>query len=325
MPPAKMLQYNAVELYDQLQATMKHMYPSFSSFATIFNGEPGAGKSTLIAAVPHPKDTMRLVLDMEDSMGFLDGTPEGQDIYTPNRQTFQMRRIKFPDLPTVAKAYRAIIYPEEDKNQKYKYGSLGIDNIAVFQDVILRWLINNADSPALVKQMWEKFDLIKVLPVDSSIKKWANYQDPGIWNPIKSIGSALVLACRKKEIYFVATTESTNVWENYNQAGAKIVGRKAKIWDSWYRYTDMVMTLTRDVNSRNAPMAELSRFQPKMRLQNMNPKFKMDWPNLIHEIEESEKRTDIEIPEEFRIKDLGLTEADSAPEEGKPAEPKLEE
>jgi hypothetical protein len=319
------MQYDPYELHNKLQTVMKRMYPGFSSIAAILTGEPGTGKSTVIASAPLPPNTKRLIFDMEGSMDYLDAGPEGMDIYTPNRQTFSMVRVKFPSIEAIAKGYRAVAHPEEDKNQKYRYGSLGIDNIAKFQEALLQWLINNAKDAGLVRAMWTKFDLLKVLPVDSAIQKWANFQDGGIWYPLRSIATAIVLACKANGVYFLSTSETRNVWVNYNQPGAAIIGTTAKIWKTWYQNTDFVLSLTRDVNSRNAPMGELSKFQPKMRLQNLNPKFKMDWEGFIHELELAETRTEKEIPEEYRVKDMNITEDDGNPAENIPTENKPEE
>lgn len=304
MPP-----YNAYELNEQLVTTMHRLYPQFRSLSIIVTGEPGTGKSTVAASCPVPAGTIRMALDGEDSMEFLDAGPDGNEFFSPNRHTFRMTRLAFPDIGKLGQVYRAILHPTAQ--QKNRYGALLIDNIAVFQDQITAWLVGNAGQPEQIRALYKEMEAPpKTLPVDSQIRQWASFQDPGFWSAPKALVTRLFLACRQAGIHFIGTTETKNVWENYNKPGAKIVGQKAKVWDVWYRYTQMILILTRDVNTHNPPTATLSPYQPKMRFQNMRPKFTMDWPSFIAEIAASAERTEQEVPPEFQVRSSDLIEED---------------
>jgi len=63
-----------------------------------------------------------------------------------------------------------------------------------------------------------------------------------------------------------------------------------------------VISLKRNPNGHEPPLGSLYPNQPKMRLQNMNPSWVMDWEGFAKELEESYKREGIEVPVEFQIK-----------------------
>jgi hypothetical protein len=250
----------------------------------------------LLASVPTPEGKQRLVLDNEDSMAYLDAGREGEDIYSPTRQQFKMVRKAFPELVDYASYYKTI------KAKPEKIGALLIDNIAILQDLIVSFAISGASNPNDVKAMWNEFDQGQVLPHPNLMRNWGNTQDGRFWQCVKAIPAALLLVCMKNGLHFIGSTEEGNVWENYGKPGAKIIGKKAKIWDKWYQYTDFVISLKRNPNGHEPPLGSLYPNQPKMRLQNMNPSWVMDWEGFAKELEESYKREGIEVPVEFQIK-----------------------
>jgi hypothetical protein len=288
--------YNANQLNERILKAIQVKYPNFKAFRFIVSSTPGQGKSTLLASVPTPEGKQRLVLDNEDSMAYLDAGKEGNDIYTPTRQQFRMVRKSFPELADYASYYKTI------KAKPEKIGALLIDNIAILQDIIVGYATSNASNPNNIVSMWTEFDQAQVLPHPNLMRNWGNAQDGRFWQCVKAIPSALLLICMKNSLHFVGSTEEGNVWENYGKPGAKIVGRKAKIWDKWYQYTDFIISLKRNPNTHEPPLGSLYPNQPKMRLQNMNPSWMMDWENFAKELEDSNKREGIEIPTERQIK-----------------------
>jgi hypothetical protein len=288
--------YNANQLNERILKAIQVKYPNFKAFRFIVSSTPGQGKSTLLASVPTPEGKQRLVLDNEDSMAYLDAGKEGNDIYTPTRQQFRMVRKSFPELADYASYYKTI------KAKPEKIGALLIDNIAILQDIIVGYATSNASNPNNIVSMWTEFDQAQVLPHPNLMRNWGNAQDGRFWQCVKAIPSALLLICMKNSLHFVGSTEEGNVWENYGKPGAKIVGRKAKIWDKWYQYTDFIISLKRNPNTHEPPLGSLYPNQPKMRLQNMNPSWMMDWENFAKELEDSNKREGIKIPTERQIK-----------------------
>lgn len=288
--------YNANQINDRILKAMQVKYPNFKAFRFIVSSSPGQGKSTLLASVPTPENTQRLVLDNEDSMAYLDAGREGEDIYTPTRQQFKMIRKAFPELADYASYYKTV------KSKPEKIGALVIDNIAILQDILVSYAVNNAANTNDIVNMWSEFDQAQVLPHPNLMRNWANTQDGRFWQCVKAIPAALLLVCMKNGVHFIGSTEEGNVWQNYGKPGAKIIGKKAKIWDKWYQYTDFVISLKRDPNSHEPPIGSLYPNQPKMRLQNMNPSWVMDWEGFASELEESNKREGIAIPAEYQIK-----------------------
>jgi hypothetical protein len=275
-------------------ATFRERYPNFRSMRMIFSGEPGSGKSVVLASVPVPTGKRRVAMDNEDSMAYLDNKDKG-DIYTPNRQQFSMVRTAFPDLETYGKYFQAV-------KKQDNVGAYLIDNIAIFQDIIKSTMINLAPNAVELRRVFRLFDAESVLPNNGLISKvWPYNQDGNFWTCAKEIPKQIILLCMKKEIHFLGSTEEGNVWQDYGKPNAKIVGKKAKIWDAWYRYTDMVISLKRDVNSHNPPVGQLYPNQPKMRLQGFNPSFTMDWPGFIAELKAANQRTEVEVPESARV------------------------
>lgn len=289
--------YNADQLHVDLMKTFQDRYPGFRAMRFIFSSVPGGGKSTVLASVPIPKDKKRICMDNEDSMAYLDAGPDGIDILTPNRLQFRMHRKAFPTLEDYSKYYQGI-------KKGSDAGAFCIDNIAIMQDLIVQWMSENTSNYQKMHSMFASFDAVSSLPNAGIVTKvWARGADGSFWAAAKAIPRQIILTCIKQGVHFLGTTEEGNVWEGYGTPSAKITGKKAKLWDVWLRYTDAVISLTRNVNSREAPMGELYANQPKMRLQGMNPRFPMDWERFVKEIEASAKRSEKDIPEEFRVKE----------------------
>lgn len=285
--------YNSNDLARRLNEAFTSRYPGFRCMRFIFSGEPGSGKSTVIASVPIPDGKVRLVMDNEDSMAYLDAGAQGADVYTPRRQQFAMVRKVFPTLAEYADIYKAI------GEKAGKVGVFAIDNLAIFQDAIVTFMA--LGDPGAIRPMFQRFDAEGALPNNGLISTWARQHDGMFWSCAKAIPKAIMMHCLRHAVSFVGTTEEGNVWENYGKPGAKIVGKKAKIWDVWYRYTDAIISLAREVNTTKPPMGQLYPNQPKMRLQGMNPRFRMDWEGLLIEIEAAAKRTEADIPPDAQV------------------------
>ena len=279
--------------YQKLMDTIQSRYPNFQTWRIIMAGSVGSGKSVAAASFPTPEDKIRLVLDFEDSMAFIDAGEDGQDVYTPRKQRYTMRRLIYPTLQQIAEVLSNL---SDDK-----VGVLVLDNIAIFQDNIVQTLQAYCDNPKAIRDLYKSYGAASVLPFDSQIKRWGNQKDPGFWNVVKALPKALIMTAMKNKVHLIGTTEESNVWQNYGQANAKVIGKKAKILDIWLRYCDAVIMLKRDVNSTNPPMAELNPLQPKLRLQGFNPKWKMDWAAFTEELTASLDRDEPEIPKELQV------------------------
>ena len=125
--------------YQKLMDTIHSKYPNFQTWRIIMAGSVGSGKSVAAASFPTPEDKIRLVLDFEDSMAFIDAGEDGKDIYTPRKQRFAMRRLIYPTLHQIAEVLNTLGDGE--------VGVLVLDNIAVFQDNIVQALQAYSDNP----------------------------------------------------------------------------------------------------------------------------------------------------------------------------------
>ena len=178
---------------------------------------------------------------------------------------------------------------------------LVFDNVTTLQDLIVDVLMKGASNPQALRELYDSFGLKGALPFDSMIRKWVQNRDPGFWNSAKAVPKALIMAAMKKGIHLIATTEEANVWMNYGSPEAKVIGKKAKIWDVWFKYFDVVISLQRDSNSTNPPYGTINPLQPKIRMQGFNPKWIMDWEHFIEELKAALKREEPEIPEEAKV------------------------
>ena len=282
--------------YQKLMDTIHSRYPNFQTWRIVMAGSVGSGKSVAAASFPTPEDKVRFVLDFEDSMAFIDAGEDGQDVYTPRKQRFAMRRTIYPTLQDVAQTYEYLSNGD--------IGVLILDNIAVFQDNIVQYLQANCVNPKYIKDMYKIFGVAGTLPFDSQIKRWANQKDPGFWSVAKQMGAM------KNGIHLIGTSEESNVWKNYGTPNAKVIGTRAKIWDVFMRYFDAVIMLKRDVNTTNPPFAQLNPLQPKLRLQGFNPSWQMDWAGFTEELSLSLEREEPEIPENLQVEQQELFEED---------------
>jgi hypothetical protein len=299
--------YNSHKLNEELGTAFRNFYPSFRALRMIVSSYPGGGKSTLLASVPVLDGYTREVFDHEDSEAFLDAGVDGEDMYTPRRQQFRMHRITYPTLNDYADLYERIKKGE-------KIGALCIDNIAIFQDELKAAVMRLSANPATLRALYKRFDADSQLPVDGMTKNWARYQDGVFWASLKLIPRQLITICNKQGVHFIGATEEGNVWEGYGTKDAKITGKKAKIWDAWYRYTDVVLSLSREVNTTKPPKAQLYPGMPKNRLQGMNPSWSMDWQGFVAEIDAANKRTGGDIPAEAMVKEIAVVGDDDIKE-----------
>lgn len=285
--------YKADDLYSRMMAAFRAKYPQFETLRMIVSGEVGSGKSVVLAAFPVEGDKKRVVLDMEDSMAYLDAGPDGNDIYTRRRQSFRMNRKSFPEVTDLANFYQAI------KKNPEEIGVLAIDNIAVLQETISSWALSSAADYNALKTVFSKMDAASALPNPGLVRAvWSKGPDPSFWSAIQALPKALMLMCMKSGVHFIASTEEGNVWQNYGTQNAKVIGKKAKMWQVWFRYVDTVVSLQRDVNKTDPPKGQLFPYQPKLRIQGLNPSWTMDWEGFITELENSIDRTEGDIPEE---------------------------
>lgn len=285
--------YNANDLHERLVKAFTSRYPNWRSLRLVFSGATGQGKSVVMASVPVPESTQRLILDNEDSCAYLDAGEDGVDVYTPRRQQFKMKRVAFPTLENYANLYQLITQKPET------IGSVGIDNGAILQDIIMNFLMENSSNPKVIRDMYKRFGAERILPFDGIIRRWAEGQTSGnYWQVVKEPFKRLILECSKRKIHFIMTTEEANVWRNYGKPNAEIIGQRAKVWDVVERYTDAIIGLQRNVNSTEPPFGQLYAKQSKIRMQGMNPRFQMDWEGFIAEIEEAAERTNPDVPQE---------------------------
>lgn len=280
--------------YQKLMDTIRSKYPNFQTWRIIMAGSVGSGKSVAAASFPTPEDKVRLVLDFEDSMAFIDAGEDGQDVYTPRKQRFAMRRLIYPTLHQIAEV--------QNNFSSGDTGVLVLDNIAIFQDNIVQALQSYCNNPKSIRELYQAFGVDNSLPFDSQIKRWANQKDPGFWNAAKALPKALIMAAMKSGVHIIGTSEESNIWKNYGTPNARVIGKRAKIWDVFFRYFDAVIMLQRDVNTTNPPWGNLNPLQPKLRLQGFNPKWQMDWAGFAGELAASLEREEPEIPRELQIK-----------------------
>lgn len=257
-------------------------------------GGVGSGKSVAAASFPTPENKIRLVLDFEDSMAFIDAGEDGKDIYTPRKQRFAMRRLIYPTLHQIAEVQEMLGNGD--------IGVLVLDNIAVFQDNIVQALQAYCNNPNSIRDLYKAYGAASSLPFDSQIKRWSNQKDPGFWSAAKALPKALIMAAMKNGVHLIGTSEESNIWKNYGSPNAKVIGKRAKIWDVFFRYFDAVIMLQRDINTTNPPWGQLNPLQPKLRLQGFNPKWQMDWEGFNEELAASLVREEPEIPEELQVK-----------------------
>ena len=286
--PAPTHDYSAPLLDQRLRACL-----AAPALRLIFTGPTGSGKSTVLASVPVPESKIRLVLDFEDSMAYLDAGLDGEDLYLPRRHTFRMQRLVFPTLAQAADAYERLKEPETN------VGALAVDNISLLQDQIADLL--QSGNAKQVRAMFTRFDVAHYLPVDGIIARWSQQRDPSFWTALKLIPKRLVLTCVKGRIHFVASTEEGNLWKNYGKPTAEVVGKKANALKTWMQFTDAVIFLDRDPNSTEPPVGKINLLQPKMRIQGMNPSWTMDWPGFVAELEAAARRDREPIPDAAKV------------------------
>ena len=289
--------YNSAALDKELMGALNAMYPNTRALAMIVSGNPGCGKSTLLASVPVPEGKKRYVIDMEDSMKYLDAGLDAQDVYTPRRQAFSMKRFVFPSIEDVAKIANGVATGKTS----VPVGAVVVDNLAILQDDIVAYMTANATNFKALETVFTQVGAKTALPNAGLAKSWVYNHDGMFWSAAKAFARGIIMSCLKSGIHYIASTEQGNVWVNYGKSDAKITGQKAKIWDVWYRYSDVVVSLNRDPNKTDPPMGQLYKDQPKMRLQGFNPTFKMDWAGFIEELKSAKTRTDAMVPKDLQI------------------------
>jgi hypothetical protein len=298
--------YNAHDLYSQLMDTIQEKYPNFSTWRFVYSGSVGSGKSVVAASFPIPDDKIRYVMDGENSMQFIDAGIDGEDVYTPRKQRFRMKRVVYPTIRDYETLYNEI------KGGESNIGVLTIDNVAIFQELLVDVCNKGASSPQLLRNLFKSLGAATSLPFDKMIRKWGENKTPDFWTAAKAIPKALIMEAMKQGIHIIATTEESNVWQNYGSSDARVIVKKAKIWDLWFRYFDAVIMLDRDVNTTNPPRGKMNPLQPKLHLQGFNPSWVMDWNGFIAELKTSLDREELEIPEHTKVKTQNVYEEEIA-------------
>jgi len=259
----------------------------------VVSGEPGSGKSVVLASCPVPEGKIRLALDYEGSMADLDAGPQGEDVYLPRKLSFRMERKEFPTFEDFLQTYERI--------HKGDIGALLIDNIKLCQVELQNAVIRLSATPAALRKQLARIEMDLELPVDGLVRKWVRNQDKLFWVCLKGIVRRMILECARQKINFIGSTEERNLWVGINTPDERIVDRKASLWDAWYSYIDFIAKLERKANTIEPPMAYLYKHQPKMRIPGMNPVWRMDWEGFRTELETAKGRTSEPIPEDKMI------------------------
>jgi hypothetical protein len=156
---------------------------------------------------------------------------------------------------------------------EFPYDVLVFDNVALFQQELYVLLSDKRVALAVAKTMRGVYEGNRMF-LDYKF----NPNDPGGYYPfLKKVIGALLLACRKKGVDVVTTTESKNVWKNYGSKSkdpekkAQILGQTAKAWDPWFQYADALLVLSRIEGSREEGTAKLTTY-PTARMDTFNTK-----------------------------------------------------
>jgi hypothetical protein len=153
----------------------------------------------------------------------------------------------------------------------FPYDVLIFDNVALFQQELFVLLSDKRVALSVAKAMRGVYEASRMF-LDYKF----NPNDPGGYYPfLKKVIGGLLLACRKKGVDVVTTTESRNVWKNYGSKDRnkppKIMGQTAKAWDPWFQYADALLVLSRIEGSREEGTAKLTTY-PTARMDTFNTK-----------------------------------------------------
>jgi hypothetical protein len=257
------------------------------SIGVIISGDPGHGKTetALRFVVPGKKKTKRLVLDYEARSTQYQAEKDdcerhlwAFDIYPEPFAT--------PDAIQLASLYKSIV------EGKLKADVFIIDNVVLFQDE-LSLVCSNKDTAKMLAIAFGVYDRYRLF-IEHNFK----VGDAAWWGLVKAIIKQLLLACRRKRINVVVTTELKNVWQDYGSRDrnrpAKILGQTAKLLRPWLQILDTVWVLSRkekDVDGkpqmRAAPRVSIDAFSPKASLVGIPPLFDFtDWKQIWRWIEE---------------------------------------
>jgi hypothetical protein len=206
----------------------------------------------------------------------------------------------------VTKLYTQIVSGE------FPYDVLIFDNVALFQQELFILLSDKRVAMAVAKAMRGVYEASRLF-LDYKF----NPTDPGGYYPfLKKVIGALLLACRKKGVDVITTTESRNVWKNYGSKAKdeanrpKILGQTARAWDPWFQYADVLLVLSRIQGKREEgtatlttyPTARMDTFNTKCSLPGLAPEFVLkNWSVFWDMVENRNVPTDedfakVEIP-----------------------------
>jgi hypothetical protein len=166
---------------------------------------------------------------------------------------------------------------QEIVTDQFPYDVLIFDNVALFQEELYVLLSDKKTALAVAKTFRGVYERNRLF-LDYKFKP----TDPGSFYPfLKSVVRVLLLACRKKGVDVITTTESKNVWKGYGTRDQKVLGQTAKAWDPWFQFADVLLVLSRIQGSRDAgtaklkplPTATMDTFNTKCSLPGLAPEF----------------------------------------------------
>lgn len=176
---------------------------------------------------------------------------------------------------------------------EFFYDVLIVDNATMWQEELFSMMAEKQEALAVAKAFEGVYNRNRLF-LDHRFKP----TDPGgYYTLLKSVIRALLLACRKNGVDVILTCESKNVWQNYGQRGAKILGQTAKVWDPWFQFADLLLVLNRIEGSREDgtaklstyPTAQFDTFNVKASLPGIAPEFVFDSWDVVWDMIEARK------------------------------------
>ena len=172
------------------------------------------------------------------------------------------------------------------KDGKKTYHMVGIDNIVLFQDMLVGWFAEKETATQLLNG-FGVYHRVRTL----FLKKDWPVGDANWYKAMKVIIEEMLLTLRRKGIALVATTEIKNVWKDWGKRGyaqdgqpyQRIIGKTTACWDPWLKFVDAVYVLTRLGREKNLsarPTAKIDFFAPKGSIVGLPPEFTFEWPVL---------------------------------------------
>ena len=225
------------------------------------------GQGKTVAALSYTKpgadETRRLVLDGEERADRYYGEKDD-----PDTLRFAFDKIELPKT--------ALEIVEEILECVGDYDVVVFDNATWFQNQLVAFA-SSKDSAT---------KLAKLLGIEAQSRTFLKYRfnptTPAYYKLIKDAIGELLRRILRSGASFIATAEAKNVWRNYGTRDQRIVGQTAKLLDPWFQFADVVLELTRNVETdgtitvQAAPVAQLDPLNPKCSLPGLPAKFTFD-------------------------------------------------